>query len=244
MKNIAVLALMLASSAALAQTTTSSAPAKLQPKAKGVVVRSIETNSPQAWSATNQVLSSPKGNILIDPGSYDSPVASYIKSIGGVKAILITHGHWANIRGLDAALKANPGAKVYVHALDYPYFKDMTRNTSIEDGSNGTTNAKAELIKEGNYKILNYNVRVIHLPGHTEGSVLYYFPDENIMFAGDTIMPMKVGSSNHPGANAKDRAASIARFKKMKFPADMIIYNGHFPEATYAQVMRENEDLK
>lgn len=209
----------------------------------GDVVRDFESNSPQGWSATFQVLKSPKGNLLVDPGSYDKQVADYVKGIGGVKAILITHGHWDKLRGLDAALKANPGATVYVHRLDKPYFTDMTRNTSIEDGSNGTTHAPATTIDEGMYTIAGHRIHVIHLPGHTEGSVLYHLVDENIMFAGDTIMPTLVGSANHPGGNAEDRAASIARFKTMSFPSDMMIYNGHYHEATYAEVLRENADL-
>jgi len=209
-----------------------------------VIVQRFNSNSPHGWEADFHVISSKKGNILIDPGKYDDELASYIKSIGGVEAILITHGHWDKLRGLDEAVAANPGVAVYVHELDYPYFKDPVRNCSIENDFEGITETKAQTLTEGAYKIAGYMVRVIHTPGHTEGSVLYYFPDENILIGGDTIMLDLVGSSRHPGGNEADRQASIAKFKELTFPDDMKIYCGHGADTTYAELMRTNRDLK
>jgi glyoxylase-like metal-dependent hydrolase (beta-lactamase superfamily II) len=209
-----------------------------------VTVQRFNSNSPHGWEADFHVISSKKGNILIDPGKYDDELASYIKSIGGVEAILITHGHWDKLRGLDEAVAANPGVAVYVHELDYPYFKDPVRNCSIENDFEGITETKAQTLTEGAYKIAGYRVEVIHTPGHTEGSVLYHFPDENMLIGGDTIMLDLVGSSKHPGGNEADRQASIAKFKRLVFPGDMKIYCGHGADTTYAELMRTNRDLK
>jgi glyoxylase-like metal-dependent hydrolase (beta-lactamase superfamily II) len=209
-----------------------------------VTVRRFNSNSPHGWEADFHVISSKKGNILIDPGKYDDELASYIKFIGGVEMILITHGHWDKLRGLDEAVAANPGVAVYVHELDYAYFKDPVRNCSIENDFEGRTETKAQTLSEGVYKIARYKVEVIHTPGHTEGSVLYHFPDENMLIGGDTIMLDLVGSSKHPGGNEADRQASIAKFKRLTFPDDMKIYCGHGADTTYAELMRTNRDLR
>ncbi len=209
-----------------------------------VVVRGFDSTDALGWTASFQVISSEKGNILIDPGKYDDELAQYIESIGGVKAILITHGHWDKLRGLDAAVAANPGATVYVHKLDYPYFKAPARNCSAEQGFDGTTETKAETLAEGTYKILGYTVKVIHTPGHTEGSSIFYFPDENMLIGGDTIMAGLVASSKHPGGNEKSRQASIQKFKQLVFPDDMKIYSGHGANTTYAELMKTNKDLQ
>ncbi|EAE8346442.1 MBL fold metallo-hydrolase [Listeria monocytogenes] len=217
------------------QTTNSS---------KKITIRTFDSTDSASWEASFQVISSVKGNILIDPGKYDEKLSNYIKSIGGVDAILITHGHWDKLRGLDDAIKANPDAKVYVHELDYPYFKDTKRNCSAEQGVEGTTNAKATTLIEGNYEISGYQIKVIHTPGHTEGSVLYQFPEENILIGGDTIMADKVAGSQHPGGNEAERKASITKFKKLSFPKDMRIYSGHGASTTYSELLQTNRDLQ
>ena len=219
-------------------------PAKRSNAPSDVTVQRFNSNSPHGWEADFHVISSQKGNILIDPGKYDDELASYIKSIGGVEVILITHGHWDKLRGLDEAVAANPGAVVYVHELDYLYFKDPVRNCSIENDFEGITETTAQTLTEGAYTIAGYTVQVIHTPGHTEGSILYHFPDENMLIGGDTIMLDLVGSSRHPGGNEADRQASIAKFKGLVFPDDMNIYSGHGADTTYSELMITNRDLK
>ncbi|EAH3791902.1 MBL fold metallo-hydrolase [Listeria monocytogenes] len=209
-----------------------------------VNVRTFESTGPRAWDAKFQVISSDKGNILVDPGKYDDELSNYIESIGGLDAILITHGHWDKLRGLDEAVAANANIKVYVHEKDYPYFKNTTLNASAEQGFDGATGTKAETLSEGNYETGGYPITVIHTPGHTEGSVLYYFPEENILIGGDTIMADKVGSSKHPGGSESERQSSIEEFKQLTFPEDMKIYIGHGETTTYAELLKTNSDLQ
>ncbi len=210
-----------------------------------VTVRSFDSTGPRAWSATFQVISSNKGNILIDPGKYDEEVADYIESLGGADAILLTHGHWDKLRGLDDAVAANPNATVYVHELDYPYFGDPVRNCSIEQGFEGTTQVEANTFTESIYEIGGYSIEVIHLPGHTEGDSVFYFKDENIMIGGDAVMPTLMAGSSHPGGNEQERQASIKKFKGLTFPADMILYHGHGSDTiSYEDLMKTNVDLQ
>lgn len=234
------------SATAAAATNSSVTPAatasRIDPQ-KAFTVREFDSTSDSGWTATFQVLSSPAGNILIDPGKYDAEVADYVKSIGGVDAIMITHGHWDKLRGLDAAMKANPGAVAWIHELDQPYLNDPKRNCSIEEGVSRTTNAITSTFTESTKTIAGHRVQLIHLPGHTEGSTVFWFPDDNTMIGGDTIMSTKVGSASHPGGNADERAASIAKFKKLHFPADAHVYNGHDAATTYEQLMKTNVDL-
>ncbi len=224
--------------------SSTEAPVAQSENTKPAEIRQFASNSPQGWSADFQVISSNKGNILIDPGKYDDEVANYIESIGGIDAIMITHGHWDKLRGLDEAMAENPDAVVYIHELDQPYLLDPVRNCSIEDGFKGTTQAKTTTLVEGTYDINGYSVKLIHLPGHTEGSSVFYFPDENLFIGGDAIMANLVGSSKHPGGNEDDRQASIVKFKALTFPNDMRIYHGHGTNTTYEEMMKTNVDLK
>lgn len=213
-------------------------------KTAQIKVQRFDSTSPEGWDASFQVISSEKGNILIDPGKYDDELAAYIQSIGGIDVILITHGHWDKLRGLDSALAANPDAAVYIHELDRPNLTDPVLNCSIEHKISGIVKTQARTFTEGNYKFGEYSVEIIHTPGHTRGSSLFYFKDENMLIGGDTIMAELVGSSKHPGGNEEDRQNSIQKFKQRVFPKSMKIYSGHGEEIVYADLMKTNKDLK
>lgn len=95
-------------------------------------------------------------------------------------------------------------------------------------------------------RIAGYRVEVIHFPGHTVGSSVYYLPEVNLMFSGDcfglTGVADEYMATDHSG-NA-DRANSIARWKTLTFPDETVIYNGHRTKAfSYADLMKQNWDF-
>ncbi|WP_144707970.1 MBL fold metallo-hydrolase [Dermacoccus nishinomiyaensis] len=87
-----------------------------------------------------------------------------MKSIGGVDAIMITHGHCDKLRGLAAAMKTNAKAVAWIHELDQPYLHDPKRNCSIAEGTSRTTDAKTSTFEESTTTIAGHRVPPIHLP--------------------------------------------------------------------------------
>lgn len=133
-------------------------------KQSAFTVTQFDSTSDWGWTATFQVLSSPAGNILVDPGMQDAEVADYVKSIGGVDAIMITHGHCDKLRGLAAAMKTNAKAVALIHELDQPYLHDPKRNCSIAGGTSRTTDAKTSIFEEPTTTIAGHRAPPIHLP--------------------------------------------------------------------------------
>ena len=133
-------------------------------KQSAFTVTQFDSTSDSGWTATFQVLSSPAGNLLIDPGMQDAEVADCVKSIGGVDAIMITHGHCDKLRGLAAAMKTNAKAVALIHELDQPYLHDPKRNCSIAEGTSRTTDAKTSTFEESTTTIAGHRVPPIHLP--------------------------------------------------------------------------------
>ena len=204
-------------------------------------VRSFQ--STKGFSSTVHVLSSKTGHILIDPGHYSEELSKYVDSIGGLDAILITHGHWDNIHALDEVAAANPRAKIYIHELDYAFLRDPVLNCSDINGFSLMIDTKPQTFTEGTYTIGGYTFEIIHTPGHTCGSCIFFFKEENVLFGGDTIMSELVGSADHPTGNEKERENTIKMFKQLKFSDDMKVFGGHRKNTIYSDLMKTNKDL-
>ena len=198
----------------------------------------------KSFSSTVHVISSEKGNILIDPGHYSDELSKYVDSIGGLDAILITHGHWDNIYALDKVAAANPGAKIYIHEFDYDFLRDPVLNCSDINGFSLMVDTKPQTFTEGKFIIGGYTFEIIHTPGHTCGSCIFYFEEENVLFGGDTIMAELVGSAKHPTGNEKERQDTIKMFKQLKFSDDMKVFGGHGKNTIYKDLMKTNVDLR
>lgn len=164
--------------------------------------------------------------LIIDPGDQGEQLAEKIKSEGlSPKAILLTHGHFDHIMGVEA-LRREFSIPVYVHEAD----QDLLENPDLNSGSmigRSVSVTADHMVKDG--EILNlagFKIQVLHTPGHTPGGVCYYFPEEEIVFSGDTLFCDSVGRTDLPGGSASDLVRSI-REKVFSLPDLTLVYPGH-----------------
>lgn len=91
--------------------------------------------SRRQFSCNVYVVSSSKGNVLIDPGHYDEEIRNYLDEVGGLDAILITHGHWDHTYGLDRLEEDFPGVPAYMPAGSHDFLQShgylMQNNVEI-----------------------------------------------------------------------------------------------------------------
>lgn len=66
---------------------------------------------------------------------------------------------------------------------------------------------------------------LIATPGHTPGSVCLYFPEDKILFSGDTLFRMGYGRTDLPGGNYSQLIRSLQRL--FELPSDVRVYPGH-----------------
>lgn len=197
-------------------------------------------NSSMQFSCNIYIISSKLGNILIDPGYYDNTIKNYIDEIGGLDAILLTHGHFDHIYGLDKLKEDYKDVPVYIYEKEYEFLKDPYLNSSLSFGFELIINSKVNKIKEGIIHIKDYEINVINTPRHTKGSVLYYFKNEKILFTGDTIMKDFIGNSYRPTGSEKDMIKSINKFKNLGCSFDTLVYPGHEEITTYGYILKNN----
>ena len=68
-------------------------------------------------------------------------------------------------------------------------------------------------------------VKVIPTPGHSEGSVCYWFEDDSILFSGDTMFQGGMGRTDFPGGNYSQLIDSLGRLCAL--PAETLVLPGH-----------------
>ncbi|MBQ9301419.1 MAG: MBL fold metallo-hydrolase [Clostridia bacterium] len=80
-------------------------------------------------------------------------------------------------------------------------------------------------------------LQVIHTPGYTPDSVIFYDEKQGIAFVGDTIFKGSRGNDQYPGGNGRQLLQSI-RKRILTLPDETILYSGHSEETTVDEERR------
>jgi glyoxylase-like metal-dependent hydrolase (beta-lactamase superfamily II) len=139
-----------------------------------------------------------------------------------LKLIVSTHGHWDHI-GDNAAVAEHTGARIAVHPLDrdrlehpVPLFAPFEIPPSVP---------AVELAEGGLVRFGEIGLRVLHTPGHTEGSVCLMAEDDGILYSGDTLFAAGWGRVDLPGGDPVAMVESITRLAGLE---DRIaVFPGH-----------------
>lgn len=182
-----------------------------------------------------------QGCIVVDPADQGVSIYSALQKNGfRVEAILLTHGHFDHIWGLDALRDAANAAaeadgretvKVYAHEAERELLRDARKNVSEQAGRACVTSADV-YVKDGQeIAAAGMTCKVIATPGHTAGGCCYYFQEAGFLLAGDTLFAESVGRTDFPTGSMSTLVRSI-RDKLFVLPEDTKVYPGHGDDTT------------
>ena len=82
-------------------------------------------------------------------------------------------------------------------------------------------------------------LQVLYTPGHTPGSTSFYFKDDRLLLAGDTLFLGSVGRTDFPGGDSRALKNSIQQ-RLYSLDESAVVVTGHGPETSIGQEMRHN----
>ena len=181
-----------------------------------------------------------KEAIVIDPGGGGKNILEIIKKADlELAGIFLTHGHFDHIAA-DNDIKKECKVKTYIGMDEKDIVSDMSMNCSDKFGRWGATIEGDEFLQDNELvNIADLEFKVIKTPGHTKGSVCFYFEKEKVLFSGDTLFRESVGRTDFPTGDIKELTNSIRDRLKI-LEDDVVVYPGHGDSTTIGYERKNN----
>jgi len=181
--------------------------------------------------------------VVIDPAGEEEKLLLLIKEEAFlIEHILDTHGHADHVLA-NEHLKNALAVPTCMHELEIQFFSqtEVRDLTAKELGLQPPDPADVPLRDGDVFKVGTLEIKVIHTPGHTPGSVCYFV--EGNLFTGDTLFVGAAGRTDLPGGSLEMLLDSIEN-KILTLPKETVIWPGHdygdTPTSTLGREMEEN----
>ena len=155
---------------------------------------------------------------LVDPAGLPENLLRILRDGSyHLQYILITHKHKDHCDATAEVAAAFPQARIVMHPLDAPAIGILAESViPVRDGDE---------IPFGD----DVNIRMLHTPGHTDGSSCYLF--KSTIFTGDTLFAASVGGAYGDVSTYGDILNSV-RSKLFTLPDVTAVMPGHGPPTT------------
>lgn len=194
--------------------------------------------------------------VIIDPGADPELIVSHLSLINmKPRGIALTHGHVDHTsaagRLRDLYKEKGIDLPIAIHAKDRKFMgaRSVRSHEAIFGEENGSGHEEfdeaiqnmpnANVYLEDEDMLFDADLKVIHTPGHTAGSICIYSESQELLFSGDTLLFEDIGRTDLPGGDEKAIIRNI-REKIFTLPENTRIFPGHGPFTALEREIRHN----
>lgn len=182
--------------------------------------------------------------VVFDPGGDVPAIADAIKKIGvTVEQIWLTHGHIDHVGGA-AELRDRLNVPIVGPHIDDKFLLDHVVESGASFGMTGVRNFTPDRwLNEGDKVALGeMTFEILHCPGHSPGSVVFFNRDMRFAHVGDVLFNGSVGRTDLPGGSHATLIQSITD-KLLPLGDDVQFICGHGPGSTFGHERQTNPFL-
>ena len=170
--------------------------------------------------------------LVIDPGGDPEKIMVLVdKNQLQVIGIIHTHAHLDHILA-SAVIKEQTGAPLYLHQGDM-FLWSALESQCERFGLPYTPTPDPDVWLNDELLLDCCDGVAIHTPGHTPGSVSFWFHRHELLIAGDTLFQMGIGRTDLPGGSFNEIEVSI-RERLFSLADDALVITGHGPSTSLA----------
>jgi len=171
--------------------------------------------------------------VIIDPGCYFQEEREALQKgieSDGLKPVLLlnTHGHFDHIFGNKFVFETW-GLIPHIHEKEKPVLEMAEISSKKWDLPFDVYHGEMKYLQEGEtVKIGDEQLECVFTPGHSPGSLSFYYPSGNFIIGGDVLFSGSVGRTDLPGGDYELLIQTI-QLKFFTLPDDTKVYPGHGP---------------
>ena len=168
--------------------------------------------------------------LVIDPGGDADHIMALVKELNlTVVAIIHTHAHLDHILAAGEIKKAT-GAPIFLHESDQ-FLWDIVEQQCAMFGVPAVSLPDPDHYLHDDQALDCCGGVAIHTPGHTPGSVSFWFERYKTLIAGDTLFLGSIGRTDLPGGDFDQIITSIKE-RIYSLDDEAVVVTGHGPNTT------------
>ncbi len=174
--------------------------------------------------------------LIVDPGCKNPVQQQHLKHYIAEnnlrpEYIVLTHGHFDHVAGVAWA-KSEFSCPVLMHEDDLFLVRDAVQHASLFGIKMENPPMPDRYLADGDHLTLGKtDISILHVPGHSPGSICLYIPSDSLLICGDVLFRGSIGRTDLFGGDYDELISGI-REKILTLPRDTEVWPGHGPSTT------------